>query len=72
MEKLSLKPALSSNPERAGLSIVQLNIPEIGALQFDNGVEDLIQHRWQVSGRDQPRAQLVQPRHGRQFISSKS
>jgi hypothetical protein len=55
--------------EGSGRLVVELNIAEIRTLQLDVGIEYLVQNGRQVGRRGQPRAQLIQPGHGRKLVA---
>jgi hypothetical protein len=49
--------------QRAGLSIIELDVAEVGALQLDRGIQDLFEHQLKLGGDKEPRAQLIQASH---------
>jgi hypothetical protein len=59
IEKLPMKSPLRNNPECLGFLVVQLNGTEIGALQLDGSVQNLVERGCHVGDRNEPRAQLV-------------
>ena len=44
VQKLFPKSPLGDNPEGTGFFVVQLNVTEIGTLQFYGGVKHLVEH----------------------------
>jgi hypothetical protein len=63
IQEVMVQAAMGDDFQGSGRLVVELNIAEIRTLQFDNGVEYLVQSGLQVRCRRQPRAQLIQPGH---------
>src|SRR5215468_9786494 len=72
-DKIPLKPALRYDLQRLRLGVVNLNVPEICALQSDRSIEDFLKKRLKVIDGEQTSAELMEAGHrcqlGSEFIS---
>src|SRR5262249_6798894 len=67
LQKILLKAALPDDLQRLRLRVVELNITEVGVLQFQGGTEDFLQLRLDFSARQEADAEPVEAGHGVQF-----
>jgi hypothetical protein len=75
LKELSCKSPVRRDPQGVCCRVIQLDVPEIGVLQRNRGIENLFEHSGQVCGFGEACAHLVDAPHvlelGRQRVLEK-
>jgi hypothetical protein len=67
IEKILVKAALGDDFQASGLGVIELDVPEVGLDRADGVLQHIIEGGDQIGGRQQPRAERVEPGRGFQL-----